>query len=349
MDAVAASPTPKAARVITLALIAITLLAFLVHVGYGSSSILSPIDVLRELFQGPNGTSRANDVVWRVRLERGLTCLLLGGILGAVGSAFQALFRNPLADPYIVGVSSGAAVGGVVAEMAGLTGLLGGLGKDMAAFVGGILSLGLVLLLAGKRGATNVVTLLLAGVVVGSMLSAVLSLALLSSGHDSNQLLRWLLGNTNDTTAPSVILLAFALVIGGSILIRQARSLNAFAIGEETARRLGVNTGRLKGTVLITGTAMTAFAVGAAGIIGFLGLVAPHISRGLLGTDWRRSLAGSIVVGSGLMLVADVLTQRLIPLATGALGFSPVVDLPVGVVTALIGAPSLLILLRRAN
>ncbi|HWA82230.1 MAG TPA: iron ABC transporter permease [Fimbriimonadaceae bacterium] len=345
----AASPSPKAARAITFGLIAITLLAFLLHVGYGSTAMLSPIDVAREILSGPNGATRANDVVWQVRLERGIACLLIGGILGAVGSAFQALFRNPLADPYIVGVSSGAAIGGVLVEMGGLTGFLGGLSQDMAAFAGGILSLGLVMALAGKRGGTNVVTLLLAGVVVGSMLAALLSLAILAAGQDTNHLLRWLMGSTSEARWPSLALLAVALVVGGFLLVRQARALNAFAIGEETARRLGVNTRRLKATVLVTGTAMTAFAVGTAGIIAFLGLVAPHISRGLLGTDWRRSLAGSILVGSGLMLIADALTQRAIPAATQAFGFTPVVDLPVGVVTAIIGAPTLLVVLRRTR
>ncbi|HVT11212.1 MAG TPA: iron ABC transporter permease [Fimbriimonadaceae bacterium] len=345
----AASPTPQAARAITFALIAITLLAFLLHVGYGSTAMLSPLDVARELLHGPTGASRANDVVWQVRLERGLACLLIGGILGAVGSAFQALFRNPLADPYIVGVSSGAAIGGVLVELGGLTGFLGGLSQDLAAFAGGILSLGLVMALAGRRGGTNVVTLLLAGVVVGSMLAALLSLAILAAGQDTNHLLRWLMGSTSEARWPSIALLTVALIVGGFVLVRQAKALNAFAIGEETARRLGINTGRLKAVVLVTGTAMTAFAVGTAGIIAFLGLVAPHISRGLLGTDWRRSLAGSMIVGSGLMLLADVLTQRAIPAATQAFGLTPVVDLPVGVVTAIIGAPTLLIVLRRTR
>jgi iron complex transport system permease protein len=139
------------------------------------------------------------------------------------------------------------------------------------------------------------------------------------------------------------------LGIGVPILVLQSRALNAFAIGEETARRLGVDTRRLKAIVLVTGTAMTAAAVGATGVIPFLGLVAPHISRKLVGIDWRRSLIASVLVGAVLLLLADVFTQRLIPAASVGLGFEPVMDLPVGVVTALIGAPSLLILLRKAR
>jgi iron complex transport system permease protein len=344
---VAAPSSPKAVRIIFATLSAITIVVFLLHIGYGSSTFLYPWDVIREILKGPRAGpgSRENDVVWGVRMVRGLACLCIGGILGGVGSAFQALFRNPLADPFIVGVSSGAATGSILAM---LLGFVGGLWQAGFAFAGGLLSLGLVMALAGRRGATNVVTLLLSGVVIGSMLSGVLSLMILLAGKDSTVVLRWLLGDLDVWYWSSVGLLAFALVVGGAILISQTRFLNAFAIGEETARRLGVNTRRLKAIVLVTGAGMTAVAVGTAGIIGFLGLVAPHIARGLVGTDWRRSLAASMLVGSALLLIADVVAQRLIPAVTARFG-QPVIDLPVGVVTALIGAPSLLILLRRSS
>ncbi len=351
MAAVAATPSPQVARRILVALIGVTLLTLILHVGYGSTSgYLNPGDVIRELLKGPfhSGADRAADAVWQIRLVRALGCVCIGGILGGVGSAFQALFRNPLADPYIVGVSSGAALGSVVAMLAGLTGMLGGLAISMAAFAGGLASLGLVVTLAGRRGRTSVVTLLLAGVVTGSLLSALLTLVMLLAGRDTSELMRWLLGSTSELYWSNVALLGSALVVGGAILVSQTRALNAFAIGEETARRLGVNTGRLKAVVLVTGTGMVAFAVGAAGIIGFLGLVAPHISRGLFGTDWRRSLPGSILTGATLLLIADALAQRLGPTSEW-LQLRTFVYLPVGVVTAIIGGPSLLILLKRAN
>ncbi len=349
MALVAASPSPKAARLTFFLLGAFVLLTLILHIGYGSTSFVSPLGVLRELVAGPGTGSRENDAVWEIRLSRGIGCVLIGAILGAVGSAFQALFRNPLAEPYIVGVSSGAAVGGVVAFLAGFGSALGGLGQAATGFIFGLGSLGLVFALAGRRGATNVTTLLLAGVVVGAFLSSVLSLALLAGGKDTNILLRWLLGNTYSLEWPQVALLAIALLLGGSILVLQTRALSAFAMGESTARSLGVNTSRLKAVVLITGTGMTAIAVAVSGIIGFLGLVAPHVARSLVGTDWRRSLPASMLTGAALLLAADVLSQRVIPAATGLFGLQPVTDMPVGIVTALIGAPSLLILLRRAN
>ena len=318
----------------------VSLLAFLVHVGLGSTLFISPVKVLHELLRGDSGGSDTlNNVVWRVRLPRALGCVLVGGLLGTVGSAFQALFRNPLAEPYIVGVSSGAAVGGALAFVLGFSGALGGMGIMGAAFVTGLLSLALVFAMASRRGVVQVQTLLLSGVVVGALLSAVLSLILLAAGQDTNQVLRWLLGSTTPMFWNRIAAMSAVMLVGGVVMLLQTKSLNAFAISEETAQRLGVDTSALKSVVLVTGTAMTAAAVGSAGIIGFLGLVAPHIARRLLGVDWRWSLPGSAVLGAGLLLAADVVAQRAIPNT----------ELPVGVVTALLGAPFLLVLLRRRD
>lgn len=341
MAAVAARRSLTAARSILLLLFGLTLFALILHVSLGSTSFVSPLDVVSELLRGPKDDTRENAVVWFIRLPRGIGCLLIGSILGAVGSAFQGLFRNPLAEPYIVGVSSGAAVGGVAAEIIGWESAFGGIAKGLLAFAGGFASLLLVIALAGRRGATSATALLLSGVVIGSMLSAVLSLLVLSSGRDSNRLMQWLLGDASSIQWPGVYLLAAVLALGIGPLISQTKAMNAFAIGEETATRLGVSTRRLKAIVLISGTAMAAVAVGVAGVIAFVGLVAPHLSRAILGVDWRRSLIGSIFTGAMLLLVADAIAQRL--------SVSWVAGLPVGAVTALIGAPSLLILLRRVD
>jgi iron complex transport system permease protein len=331
------------ARSTLLFLAAIVVLAFLIHLGVGSYRWFSPLDVARELLNGPGGTGAESTIVWQIRLPRATACLLVGGILGVVCSAFQAQLRNPLADPYIVGVSSGAAVGGAIAVVTGTSALFGGLGTTLAGFVSGIVSLAVVYFLARRRGVVDVTSLLLAGVVIGSLLSAVLSLILLASGRDQVQVLSWLLGNTGRVPWSANAVLAAALVAGSLVMIRESRRLNAFALGDEAAQRLGVDTVRLTRVVLITGTAMTAAAVGAVGIIGFLGLVAPHISRRLLGVDWRRSLPGSMLVGMGLLILADVLSQRGVSAMTGVVGM----EVPVGIVTAILGAPSLLVLMRR--
>lgn len=325
-----------AARLGLVSAAAIVLL--LAHVGVGSVVLRSPLEVLNEIARGPTGDTGFNDIVWQLRLPRALGCMLIGGILGSVGSALQALFRNPLADPYVVGVSSGAAAGGTLAILLGLAGAWWNLGTMILAFAGGLGALGLVFAISGRRGAVEMKTMLLAGVVVGSLLAALLAFMLQLAGQDSNVILRWLLGSTSDMFWNRIGILAVALVAGLSLLVRQSKGLNAFAVGESTAQRLGVDIERLKLTVLLTGSAMTAVAVGTAGIIPFLGLVAPHLSRRILGTDWRISLPGSALVGAGLLLAADIVAQRAIP---GQ-------EVQVGIVTALIGAPFLLALMRKA-
>jgi iron complex transport system permease protein len=321
-----------------LALVGIV--ALLIHIGLGSTVRIAPWDVFKEILRGDTGgDDPINSIVWRLRLPRAIGCLLIGGLLGMVGSAFQALFRNPLAEPYIVGVSSGSAVGGALAMVTGFAGVLGGMGIMLASFVTGLMSLAIVFVIASRRGVVQVQTLLLAGVVIGAMLSSVLSLVLLAAGQDTNQVLRWLLGSTTPMYWNRIVAMAVVFVLGGWVLIRQTKRLNAFAVSEETAQRLGVDTSLLKSVVLIAGTAMTAVAVGSAGIIGFLGLVAPHISRRIVGVDWRWSLPGSAFLGSSLLLFADIIAQQI----------RPGIEMPVGIVTAVLGAPFLLVLIRRKD
>lgn len=325
----------RAPGALLLALGGAAVLATLLHVGVGSYLWIPPHQVLAEIFRGDTGEG-VNLIVWRLRLPQALTSVFVGAILGMVGSAFQALFRNPLADPYIVGVSSGAAVGGVLAMVLGFGAVLGGLGMIGAAFAGGMLTLGAVFRLARTRGLVDVTTLLLAGVVFAALLSAVLMLLLLGSGHDTNQVLRWLMGSTSPAYWPRVGMLAVAAAAGSAVLLMQARGLNAFAVAESSAQRLGIDTARLKTVVLVTGTAMTAVAVGSVGVIGFLGLVSPHIARRLSGVDWRWSLPASGLIGAVLLAASDVVAQRIVPNG-----------IPVGIVTALLGAPFLIVLMKK--
>ena len=325
-----------------IGLTVLMVLAFLLHVGVGSSYWFRPWDTFMEILRGPiDGGPTANFIVWALRLPRAVQALSVGCILGLVGSAFQAQLRNPLADPYIVGVSSGAAIGGVIAIVLGFGSAIGGLGMMVSGFVTGMGALALVYFLAQRRGLVDVTALLLSGVAVGSLLSALTSLVLLGAGKDTNLVLRWLLGSFSGTQNAVLALIA---ILGGALLISRSRYLNAFAIGEDTASRLGVDVPRLRTLVLTVGTAMTAAAVGSVGIIGFLGLVAPHISRKLLGVDWRYSLLGSGLVGGALMLLADILAQRGMSAITRTEGM----EVPVGIVTAILGAPSLLVLLKKA-
>ena len=317
-------------------LAALLLVALLLHLSFGGSW-LQPSDVLAELGRGVTHVTLQNDIVWQIRLPRAAACVCVGGMLAIAGASFQSLFRNPLADPYIVGVSSGAAVGGVLAIVLGLDALYGGLGTMALGVIGGLLSLLLVFGLSRRRGVVDVTTLLLAGVVVGSLLAALTTLVLYLAGEDTNKVLRWLLGSMTPMFWPRVLVLFIALILGSCILLSQGRKLNAFAIGDETAQRLGINTARLKLIVLVTGSCIVAVCVGAVGIIGFLGLAAPHIARRLLGVDWRVSMPGALLIGPAMLLISDMLAARIISST----------ELPVGAVTAIIGSPFLLFLLRR--
>ncbi|HMS55257.1 MAG TPA: iron ABC transporter permease, partial [Fimbriimonadaceae bacterium] len=268
-------------------------LALLLHIEVGSGH-LTLGQVLVEMGRGPHaGASPENAIVWQIRLPRALACLLVGANLAMVGSAFQALFRNPLAEPYIVGVSSGAAVGGTLAIVLGFGGMMGGLGTMLAGFATGLATLALVTALARRGGRLDVEALLLAGVVAGSLLGAMVTLVIFAAGANPLHVLRWLLGSMTPMTWFRVLALALVLAIGSALLMRHTKQLNTFAVGEEVAMRLGVSTRTLKAMVLITGTAMVAVSVGTVGVIGFLGLVAPHLSRRLVGVDWRWSMAGS--------------------------------------------------------
>jgi iron complex transport system permease protein len=241
-----------------------------------------------------------------------------------------------------MGVSSGAAVGGSIAILLGW-GAQAGFGKPVAGFVGGLVALSLVLTIARRNGVIARDSLILAGVVVGSFLSSMMMMVLLAAGQDTNQILRWLVGDVSNVPWSNVGLLMGTLIVGSSILLVQSRNLNALAFGESTARHMGVNVNRLVAIVLITGTAMTAVTVGIAGIIGFVGLVAPHIARRVIGVDWRWSLPGSQRIGAGLLSLADIVAQRGLTTLTHIVGLEP----PVGIVTAFVGAPVLLYLLKN--
>jgi iron complex transport system permease protein len=310
-------------------------LGLVAYVAFGGSALLAPGSVWAHLVAGPMADPDAvNAIVWRIRLPRACAAALVGAILGVTGAAFQGFFRNSLADPYVVGVSSGAAVGGTLAVLLGLG---SGLGMVGAATLGGPGALAGVLALSSRRGGVSVPNLLTSGVVVGALLAGLTTLNLYLAGQDTNSVLRWLLGSTTPMYWDRVAVLAVVLALGAPLLVSQGRGLNAYAVDEFMAERLGVDGRRLKAAVLGGGALMVAVAVGSVGIVGFLGLVAPHLARRLTSSDSRVAVPASGLVGALLLLLADVLAQRA----------RPGTELPLGAVTAVLGAPALLWLLRR--
>ena len=311
-----------------LVAIAAGALVFALMVG---SVELSTADVWAGLFGSDDGLSRT--LVAELRLPRALAAFAVGGLLAVAGALMQVLLRNPLADPYVLGVSGGAAVCALLALMLGLAGV----SVDMAAFAG---ALGATLLVftvsAGGPAGWTPLRLLLTGVVLAAGFAAVISL-MLALGPDSSLrgMLFWLMGDLSFADRPvgPLLLLAVAVILG----VAAARHLNVLSRGDLQALSLGVSVRPLRIGVYLSSSLLTAVAVTTAGSIGFVGLVIPHLVRTVTGSDHRLLLPAAALAGGSLLVVADTLARSL---------FAPR-QLPVGAITAVVGVPLFLLLIRR--
>ncbi len=289
----------------------------------------------------PDARQRVVDtIVWQIRLPRVTLAALVGAALALAGAGFQGVFRNPLADPYLLGAASGAGFAAALAMLAGGgLGLLGGLGVPAAAFLGAGLTVAVVVLLARRGWSLPVVPMVLAGVVVGSCLAAGTSFLLLAAREQAASILTWLLGSLAFASWERVGSMLPPLLLAAIVLLAAARALDVLQLGEPAAAQLGVHVEGLKLSVVAAATLATAAAVSVAGVIGFVGLVVPHAVRLALGPDHRRLLPIAALWGAGFMVLADLVARTVIAPA----------ELPVGVVTALVGAPFFLVLLRRRS
>jgi iron complex transport system permease protein len=313
------------------ALLALTLLAFGISLAVGSST-LSPHELWAALSGG--GSDFDHTVVMELRLPRSLNAFAVGGLLALAGTLMQVLLRNPLADPYILGVSGGAAVGALGAFLAGLAGIW----VNGGAFAGALLSTLLVFALAHGRGGWTPTRLLLTGIAVAAGWGAVISLLLvLGSDASLHSMIFWLMG---DFSYQSGGLLTLAVLALGLVVCWPfARQLNVLARGETLAEALGIAVRPLSIAIYVVASLFTAIAVTEAGAIGFVGLVVPHMFRMVAGGDHRRLLPGAALLGGCLLLLADTLARTL----------AEPRQLPVGVVTAALGVPLFLYLLNRAR
>jgi iron complex transport system permease protein len=262
--------------------------------------------------------------------------MVVGAGLACAGTVFQALLRNPMADPYIIGPAAGASLGAVLALLLPVA-TVGWLGIGLVqalAFAGGLVTVLVVLAVARGRGGTPVVTLLLAGYAISSLLSAGVALLIFSSGERLAAVISWLLGSLAGSSWPRVAVAAPLIVVSFSLLLLRWRRLNALLLGEGPAAHLGIEVEREKRILTVLAALATSAAVAVSGTIGFVGLVVPHLVRLVVGPDHRLLLPASLLYGAGLLVLADLGAR----LAGGV---------PVGVVTALLGAPFFLWLLRR--
>ncbi len=315
-------------------------LSMVVSVGIGDAR-LSVREVLAALRHGPRGVAPDDVIVWGVRLPGTVMAALVGASLASAGVAFQALLRNDLADPYLIGVSAGASVGSEATLLRGGEGLWHGLAVPLAAFASATTAMTVVYALARRGGRVLVTALLLGGVVVSAFLGSVSTL-LLELGHpeDAQRIQYRLNGSLQDATFAQCGVLLLFLGVGLCVLLLESRSMNLFSLGEESAQQLGLEVERFKTTLILTGSLLTAATVAFAGIIGFVGLMVPHVARRLAGTpDHRHVLPLATLAGAVLMVWADTVARTALP---GRI-------LPVGLVTAFLGAPFFLYLLRRQS
>ena len=307
------------------------------------TSGLAPGRAFEALVAGPGGpdpTARA--IVWDLRLPRALLAFSVGGGLAVAGVAMQALVRNPLAEPYLLGVSSGASAGASLFYLGFLPPLLSkALSLPLAAFLGAMGAIAVVFAVARAGGRLSTARLLLAGVAVSSLLAGATAFVTFASPEPNKlrAVLFWLLGSLGGARWATVALPLAAAALGTAVLWVLARPLDALLTGEEPARSLGIPVERLKRWVIALAAAVTGVLVAAAGVIGFVGLIVPHAVRFVVGAGHRRVVPLAFVVGGLFLLGADV----------GARAVLPGQELPVGVVTAACGVPFFLVLLRRTD
>ena len=329
----AVTPARVAAVAAALALLLGAALARALAVG---PSGLEPAAVASALTGAREGT--AADIVLRVRLPRALLAALVGASLACAGTLFQALLRNPLADPYVLGVSGGAALGGIVALSAGGALGLGYAAVPPASFAGALATLLLLFAVAGGRGRLSPTTLLLTGVVFNAFASAAIVFLASSAGlTEGASIFLWLIGNLSEGRFEVAGFVAGFLGLGLACALPFARALILLALGEEPAAQLGVPVEAVKRLLLVASSLMVAAAVSVAGLVGFVGLIIPHLLRLAFGPDHRLLLPASALGGAAFLVVCDTVARTL-------LGGR---ELPVGAITALAGGPLFLVLLRR--
>ncbi len=325
-----------------LALAVICLAAVMVLAITIGSVAITPKRIIQAIYHGLTGQlSGATDIIiWQLRLPRVLLAAVVGASLAVSGAAFQGLFRNPLADPYLLGVASGAGFGATLAMVSGISlPLLISISVPLAAFVTGLLAVSCVVALAHQGRSIRLINLILAGVVIGSTLSAATSFLMLLAREQAVGVLSWLLGSFSFSswhklgTVTPLFVVSFVLILGSS------RALNLLQLGEDSAAQLGLNVGRFRLLLITAATLATAAAVSVSGIIGFVGLMIPHAVRLALGPDYRRLIPMSALLGAIFLILADLVARSLIAPS----------EIPIGVVTALVGGPFFLYLLRRRS
>ncbi len=320
-------------------MVAVALGAVYVPLATSFRIILSRLPLLGRLVDA-TWTPTQETIIISVRLPRVLLALLVGMGLALAGAVFQGLFRNPMADPSIIGSSQGAALGATIAFFFGIKAGLGGLSAiPLFAFAGSLLAVFTVYIIARAGGRASIASLLLVGIALSSFLASIVSLLMVVSEDRMHNIFFWLMGGLGTGNWDMVLAVLPFMLVGAAAAAFMARDLNLLMLGEERAAQLGLETERFKWTMIVIASLVVGAAVSVSGIIGFVGLMTPHIVRLLTGPDHRFLIPGSILGGGLFLVLADTIARTVI---------APK-ELPVGIVTAFFGAPFFIYLLKRSR
>jgi len=315
----------------------VLLIAFILSLASGSVFISQKElwDVLRGI-----GDETFSFIIWQIRLPRTILVALTGAALSGSGAAYQGLFRNPLADPFLIGVASGAGLGAVIAmSIQWPYSFWGLMAIPMAAFITALLTVFIVYMIARVGQTIPTTNLILAGVAFSSFATSLTSFLMLRSTSEVRRALGWLLGGASQAGWTAILAILPYLVMGLGILLISGHALNLLQFGDDQAQQLGLNVTRIKTILLIAASLATAAAVAFSGIIGFIGLIVPHLMRLWFGADYRRLIPLSIIGGASALLISDIIARIVL---------APQ-EIPVGIITALVGAPFFLWVLRRSK
>ena len=326
---------------ITILLLVIILIVTIIFCSFQGSADIKLKDLLEIVSDSPGETwwNAKAVILLKVRLPRILLACMVGGALAVSGVVLQALLRNPLADPYILGVSSGSALGAIIAILLGLNITIGSLPSiPLFAFAGGLLTILFVYHISKIHRKISIQTMLLVGVVTGAILAAIIMFITSIAGpHKVQGIIFWLMGSLSSEEYPMVAIVSFYVIVGILILLCHARSLNLLVLGEESATQLGLDVERAKKIAFIGASLITGAAVSVSGLIGFVGILIPHVVRMIIGSDHRLLLPAAGLCGSIYLIIADTLARTLM---------APT-EIPVGVITAICGGPFFIYLLRK--
>lgn len=311
-----------------------SLLVFTMILSISAGAVKIPLREILNVFLG-GGSETSRTIILNLRLPRAIESAIVGMGLSVVGTFFQGLLRNPMADPYVLGVSSGAAFGATIAIILGL----GIFGLSFLSFVTSLVTVFFVYTISKIGTRVSMTTMLLAGIAISAFMSAIISLMMLLNHDEFSRIVFWTMGGFSLINWNSVIFTTPIIVIGSFVMYVFSRDVNAILTGEEIAEHLGVNTELVKKIILVTGSLITATAVSVGGIIGFVGLIVPHISRLIVGPDNRILVPFSAISGAIFLTFADLLARVIL---------KPI-EIPIGIITAAFGGPFFLYLLIKSK